>query len=689
MRVVCIGGGTGQSLLLTALKSRDIELTAIATTLDSGRSSGVLRDELGMIAPGDLRNCMIALSDSDEWLKSVLQYRFEHYAPGMNLGNLLFAAIHEMGLDFDEALEQVSALLRLRGRAYPVTTDSVHVRAHLSDGSIVEREDRIIEKKSAAIASISLSQSARGYPKALEAIRDADLIVVGPGSLYTSVAVHFLISGVREAFLSSRAHKVFVANLAAQPHVTDGYLVTDHLEAVESVIEPGCFDTIIVNTGEPIDTVRDRYEDAGSPPITPSTEELELLSERVRVISSDFLSGSVTEEWNKVLSMRHDPEKLASALDSLIHKPLKGLILAAGKGTRMAPFSRSTPKVLLEICGKPLIAYRIEELLEAGVTDIVIVCSDETCDPIKRYVSENHPDLNVNYALQSDPKGPAHAIDCARAYIEGSRIVLVLADNLADRPLIPQLLRSASAPGAYGAVAARRVENPSQFGVARLEGDRMIGIVEKPRNPPSDLAVMGTAVLDADLLIDFIDARGYVVRTDDGEREISAPQYFTDAGYPLEMCISDARILDVGRPHDIIAAVDLLSKGEILGYVASDAIIDERSYICEHAVIGSGARISGACQIEGYVGEGAQVSDSVVMRDARIGDRAVVERSVIGRSATVLSGVEIRAKNVPLIVKGMPLRVGPVGMFVGEGGIVERAEPGRIVGGSYDHRRSR
>ena len=679
MRIVCIGGGTGMSLLLTALKTRDVELTAIATTLDSGRSSGVLRDELGMIAPGDLRNAIIALSDSDEWLKSILQYRFENLSPGMNIGNLLFAAIHEMGLDFDEALEKVSELLRLRGRAYPVTLDAVHLRAHLSDGSTIDREDRIIDEAHAPIESISLSEPARAYPRALAAIRDADVIIVGPGGLYTSLAVHFLIDGVKDAFLASRAHKVAIANLAVQPGVTDGSSVSEHLSILESYIGKGCFDTLIVNTHEPPLEVQDRYAAAGSPAIMPSAEELESLSERIRVVSGDFLSSSVTAEWNKVLSMRHDPEKLAAAIDSLIHKPLKGLVLAAGRGTRMAPFSRSTPKILLDVCGKPLFAYRIDELVDAGVSDIVIVCSDETCDAISHYVSDAYPDCSFSFARQVDAKGPAHAIESAREFIEGSRIVLVLADNLSDRPAIPELLRAASAPGAYGAVAARRVANPSEFGVAVIEDDRVVGIVEKPRSPPSDLAVMGTAVLDADILLDEIERRGYALRTGDGMREISAPQYFTDAGFALEFCVFDGRILDVGRPFDLIEAVGLLSQGARLGFVASDAVVDERAYIGPRAVIDSKATISGPCQIDGYVGPRAHVADSVVMLDARIGPGARVERSVIGRGASVLSNVQITAKDVPVLVKGSPMRAGPVGMFVGEGSVVERSEPGRIV----------
>jgi uncharacterized cofD-like protein len=679
MRVVCIGGGTGMSLLLTALKTRDIDLVAIATSLDSGRSSGALRDEFGMIAPGDLRNCLIALSESDEWLKSVLQYRFEQYAPGMNLGNLLFAAIHEMGLDFDDALEQVSTLLKLRGRAYPSTLDPVHIRARLSDGSLLEREDRILEHKPAPIASISLSRRARAYPKALDAIRSADLIVIGPGGLYTSIAVHFLIDGFRDAFLKSRAHKVYIPNLAVQPHVTDGFSVLDHLETLESVLEPGCFDTLVVNTAQPPREVRERYESAGSAPIIPSSDELEELSMRMRIVSGAFLSASITEEWNKVLTMRHDPEKLASALDSLIHKPLRGLILAAGKGTRMEPFSSSTPKVLLEVCGKPLFAYRIEELLEAGIEDIVIVTNDETRGPIERFIAEHYPSARAMFATQSDARGPAHAIDCAREYIRGSRIVLVLADNLSDRPLIPSLIKAASAPGAYGALAARHVENPSDFGVARLEKGQVVAIVEKPRHPPSDLAVMGTAVLDADILLELIGKRGYSMLTDDGEREISAPQYFSDAGYPLEICVSDVRILDVGKPYDLIAAVELLSRGEIHGSVAPDAVIDTKAYIASSAVIEPQARIVGASQIEGYVGTGAVVIDSIVMRDARIGDHAHIERSVIGRSATVRSDVRIEAKDVPVIIKGVSMRPGRVGMFIGEGRVIDRSEPGRIV----------
>lgn len=682
MKLVSIGGGTGQSLLLTALKDRDLEITAIATTLDSGRSSGQLRDALGMIAPGDLRNCMIALAESDEWLKSILQYRFEGVMPGMNLGNLLFAAIHEMGLDFDEALEEVARLLKMRGRAYPATLDAVHVQAELSDGTTIVREDRIVDTAHAPIVSVSLSEPARAYPKALEAIRAADLIVVGPGSLYTSVAPHFLVSGLREAFLESRAHKVYVPNLAEQAHVTSGYTVTDHLDALERLIGPGCFDTIVVNTAEAPASVARRYEEARSPPIVPTGAELEELSGRVRVVSGDFLSSTVDEEWNKMLYMRHDPDKLASAIVSLIHKPLVGLVLAAGRGTRMEPFSSSTPKVLLDVYGKPLVAYRVEELLAAGIGDIVVVCNDDTCAQVQALLPASYPDARFSFVVQPDSKGPARAIECAQDAIRGSRIVLVLGDNIADRPVVADLVHAASAPGAVGAVALRRVENPTEFGVAELDGGRVVGIVEKPRDPPSDLAVMGTAVLDADILLDLIAERGYTVRTSDGEREISAPQYLTDAGYALESLVSKARILDVGRPYDLIEAARLVAErdgGRVLGFVAPGARVDPKAYIGPRGVVESGAVVEGASQIDGYVGPDARIVDSVLMEGSRVGAGALVERSVIGRSASVLAGVRIEAAEAEVIVKGKRMRPGPVGMFVGESRVVERSEPGRIV----------
>ena len=682
MKVVSIGGGTGQSLLLTALKDRDLEIVAIATTLDSGRSSGTLRDELGMIAPGDLRNCMIALAESDEWLKSVLQYRFEGVMPGMNLGNLLFAAIHEMGLDFDDALEEVARLLKMRGRAYPATLDPVHLRAELADGTTIEREDRIVGTVHAPIVSIGLTEPARAYPKAAAAIRDADLIVVGPGALYTSIVPHFLIPGIREAFLESRALKAYVPNLAEQANVTAGYRIADHLDALERLLGPGSFDVAIVNTAEaPADVAR-RYEEAGSPPIVPTGDELAELSARVRVVSGDYLSSTIDEEWNKRLYMRHDPDKLADAVVSLVHKPLRGLVLAAGRGTRMAPFSASTPKVLLDVYGKPLVAYRVEELLDAGIDDIVVVCSEETCGPMQAELPARYPAARFSFVVQRDAKGPAHAIECAAGLIRGSRVAIVLGDNLTDRPIIPNLVRAASAPGALGAIAARRVDNPSEFGVAELDGARVVGIVEKPRDPPSDLAVMGSAVLDADVLLELIAERGYTSRTPDGEREISAPQYFTDAGHALEVSVSKARILDVGRPYDLVAAARLIAErdgGQVLGYVAHSARIDPQAYIGPRAVVDSGATIEGACHVDGYVGKDARIVDSVLMDGSRVGTGALVERSVIGRLATVLAGVSIEAEEADVIVKGKRMRPGRVGMFVGEARVVERSEPGRIV----------
>lgn len=680
MNVVSIGGGTGQGLLLSELRSRDIDLTAIATTLDSGRSSGDLRDALGMFAPGDLRNCMIALSGSDAMIKSILQHRFEGVVPGMNLGNLIFAAIHEMGLDFDEALDGISSLLRLEGRVYPSTTDPVHICASLADGSVLEREHRIVDEAHAPIVSIALSGEVEAYPRALEALENADLIIVGPGALYTSVAVHFAIDAFREAFIASQAHKVFVPNLAVQPNVTDGYSITDHLDALERMIGERAFDTIVVNTRTPSEKVAKRYRDAGSDPIIPSAEELDALRARVRVLEGDFLDETVVVEPNKTLYMRHDAKKLADTLDALMHKPLKGLVLAAGKGTRMEPYSRTTPKVLLELYGKPLIAYRIDELVEARVRDIVIVCSDETCGPIREYVDDRYPDVSFSFATQRDAKGPAHAIDCARGLIRGSRIVLTLADNLADEPLVPGLIKAASAPGACGAVALKRVMNPSEFGIARISDGQAIDIVEKPEHPPSDLAVMGTAVLDADLLLDLIAQRGYFVETSDGVREISAPQYFTDAGLALEISRSKARILDVGRPYDLIEAMRLVSgSGQVLGSVASDAFVSDEAYIGPSAVVGSHARIEGASQIDGIVEGGAIVSDSLVMEGARVGAGAHIERCVLGKSSRVAAGLVIPAADAPVMIKGKPMHPGRVGMFASEGALLDTCEQGRIV----------
>ncbi|MGE0059984.1 MAG: uridine diphosphate-N-acetylglucosamine-binding protein YvcK [Dehalococcoidia bacterium] len=299
-KIVAIGGGTGLPVLLRGLKQHTSNLTAIVTVGDDGGSSGRLRQELGVLPPGDLRNCIAALAEAEPLMTSLFQYRFNEGSglEGHSFGNLFIVAMSGVTGNFEEAVRETSRVLAVRGQILPSTLHHVTVHARTADGEMISGEHNITEHGS-RIAEIFLQPSTIEInPEASRAILEADLIVVGPGSLLTSVLPNLLVNGVRQRLAVSRATKVYVCNVATQHGETDDFSVSDHFQTLVQHVGPGLFDYVLAN-----DNVAGPLPDAWhSQPVAIDKQTID----GARVITADVIS-----EKNRY---HHDPEKLASAI---------------------------------------------------------------------------------------------------------------------------------------------------------------------------------------------------------------------------------------------------------------------------------------------------------------------------------------------------------------------------------------
>lgn len=313
-RVVALGGGTGLPGLLEALKPgarhmEDMELSAIVTVTDDGGSSGRLRRDLGTLPPGDLRNCLVALSDAPDVLRDLFQYRFSQgELEGHCLGNLFIAALAEVTGDFAEALRRLHDILAIRGRIYPSTLDSVQLLAERVDGSVALGEGAI-PIPGRAIRRVRLEPAdCRALPEACDVLREADLVLLGPGSLFTSVLPNLLVTELAAALRESRARKVYMCNITTQPGETDGLAASRHVKALFDHVGPWVCDTVLCNDRALPEGVRRRYEREGAFPVEVDREELRAMG--CRVMTGDLLAeGDLA---------RHDPVKLGSALHPLV-----------------------------------------------------------------------------------------------------------------------------------------------------------------------------------------------------------------------------------------------------------------------------------------------------------------------------------------------------------------------------------
>ncbi len=309
-RIVVIGGGTGLSVMLRGLKEKPLDITAIVTVADDGGSSGILRSELQMPPPGDIRNVLNALADVEPMLSRMLEYRFTagNGLAGHSLGNLILAAMHDITGDFVSGIKALSRGLAERGRVLPTANQAIVLKAEMQDGTIVEGESKI-PLVGGRIKRVFLEpDNVEPLPEVLEAIRETDAILVGPGSLYTSILPNLIVPGVADALVESDCLKIFICNVMTQPGETDGYSVSDHLQAVHDHVGHHLFDYVIVNNGDIPPQVESKYAEQGA-----SAVELDLdeVKRRGYQVIADRLVLFRTY-------LRHDAERLSHHIYQLV-----------------------------------------------------------------------------------------------------------------------------------------------------------------------------------------------------------------------------------------------------------------------------------------------------------------------------------------------------------------------------------
>jgi uncharacterized cofD-like protein len=317
VRIVALGGGTGLSSVLRGLKehiagrkkqvNRPIaDLAAVVTVTDDGGSSGRLRKEYRVLPPGDIRNCMVALSQDEHLLGQLFQYRFPagRGLAGHSFGNLFLTALTNVTGDFPRAVQVSAQVLAIRGRIFPSTAQNVTLQAELENGTVVAGETHI-SRSHKRIARVRLvPRRVRPIPEVLEAIRKADLILVGPGSLYTSIIPNLLVEQVAEVIAHSHATRVYIANLMTQPGETQHYSVADHVRAIYDHTRADLFDFVVINRTPVTPRLLRRYRAQLAAPVEPSLEELERMG--LRCIAGDLLQQDGV--------VRHDQARLTRLL---------------------------------------------------------------------------------------------------------------------------------------------------------------------------------------------------------------------------------------------------------------------------------------------------------------------------------------------------------------------------------------
>lgn len=313
-KIVAIGGGTGLSTMLRGLKTYSSNITAIVTVADDGGGSGMLRHDLGMLPPGDIRNCVLALADTEPIMEKLLQYRFEDgMLKGQNFGNLFLAAMDGISTSFEEAVKKMSDVLAVTGNVLPVTLENINLCAELEDGYTICGESKIGKHNGfhkGRINKVYLEpQYVKPFNDALDSIKEADIIIFGPGSLYTSIIPNLLVDGVCEAIKKSNAIKVYVCNVMTQPGETDGYSLSEHINAIEKHAYDGIIDYCIVNTADIPEELKKKYADDGA--VAVKVDSLDIEKSGIEIIGSDFVSI-------KNGLVRHDAKKLAESIIDLV-----------------------------------------------------------------------------------------------------------------------------------------------------------------------------------------------------------------------------------------------------------------------------------------------------------------------------------------------------------------------------------
>ncbi len=321
--VITIGGGTGSFVVLSGLKNYEIDLNAIITMMDSGGSTGKLRDQLGVLPPGDLRQALVALSEASDIWRKLFTYRFEAGdLKGHNFGNIFLSAIEKITDSNQEAIDRAADILQTSGRVIPITFDKCTLCAEYEDGSVIEGESNIDENEKAGIRirNIFLKPPANINLEAKRALERANVLIFGPGDLYTSILPNLLVSGVRETLRYVKAKKVFVVNLMTKVGQTEGFKVSDFINEIEKYLGEGSLSYVVVNSKKPSDDLINRYKEVDK--VLPVEDDVGGTYRRAKIIRANILSDyaydkSSSDDLKRSL-IRHDPDKLAKVLYRII-----------------------------------------------------------------------------------------------------------------------------------------------------------------------------------------------------------------------------------------------------------------------------------------------------------------------------------------------------------------------------------
>ncbi|EOR25332.1 hypothetical protein A500_10660 [Clostridium sartagoforme AAU1] len=318
-KIVVVGGGTGLSTMLRGLKYYTSNITAIVTVADDGGGSGALREDLGMLPPGDIRNCILALADTEPLMEELLQYRFpDGRLKNQNFGNLFLAAMDGVSDNFEDAVQKMSSVLAVTGKVLPVTLEDMKLIAELENGNKVEGESQIPEevlKQNSRIKKLMIEpKEAKPLEDAIKAIEEADAIVLGPGSLYTSIVPNLLVKDIAESIRKSDAIKIYISNIMTQPGETHGFKVSDHIKILKKYGGRGIVDYVVANRGDIPEDIKEKYSLDGS-------ELVELDIKEVRGLGVDVVEASLAKIQKGYV--KHDSEYLAEVLvDTIMEKKL-------------------------------------------------------------------------------------------------------------------------------------------------------------------------------------------------------------------------------------------------------------------------------------------------------------------------------------------------------------------------------
>ncbi len=316
-KIVVIGGGTGTFTVLSGLKKYPVNLSAIVTMADDGGSSGVLRDELGTLPPGDVRQCLVALSRASLLLRKLFKYRFQKGTlKGHNFGNLFITALSQITGNFHKAVEEAGKILAIQGRVIPVTTDLVTLRARLKNGQVISGQANIYNTTlhgRKALVSLSLKPRPKANTEAIMAIKKANKIIIGPGDLYSSLVPNLLVPGIPEAIKKSQAIKIYVCNLMTVPGQTDGFYVEDFVSIMERYLGKEVLDYIIVNTKKPTPAQIRKYAKQGEKFVKLNSLDLPYKIIKADLLKKRFPQRDPADRIKRTL-IRHDPSKLSKII---------------------------------------------------------------------------------------------------------------------------------------------------------------------------------------------------------------------------------------------------------------------------------------------------------------------------------------------------------------------------------------